>query len=285
MAKGNRRAPALISQETLDIIAKGGYLAPSGRRIEFEAQVKAAASGTRLYRPDDYAGLEPAFAASEEKSFPAVEVTTETTFEAARRLVLDEGVCSVVALNYASARNPGGGFLGNARAQEEALCRASALYPCLLPQTEYYRANRRQDSFLYTDHIIYSPEVPFFRSDDMELLEQPVSVSVITAPAPNRGEAARRDPDCVPAVRVALARRSEAILAVAAAHGHRTVVLGAWGCGVFRNDPTEVAAAFHGALLLPRFAGVFARVVFAVSSQSRHIFEIFRAEFLPQAGT
>jgi len=31
---------------------------------------------------------------------------------------------------------------------------------------------------------------------------------------------------------------------LAAAHGYTRLVLGAWGCGVFRNDPEVVAAAF-----------------------------------------
>jgi uncharacterized protein (TIGR02452 family) len=45
-------------------------------------------------------------------------------------------------------------------------------------------------------------------------------------------------------------------------------VLGAWGCGVFRNDPEAVAEAFKSHLLSPRFMGAFDRVVFAIYARS-----------------
>lgn len=48
--------------------------------------------------------------------------------------------------------------------------------------------NRATESLLYTDHIIYSPRVPFFRVRNRELIEDPFSSSVITAPAPNAGK-------------------------------------------------------------------------------------------------
>src|SRR5262249_60941792 len=105
--------------------------------------------------------------------------------DAARRLYEDEGEQNAVALNFASARNPGGGFLGGAKAQEEDLARRSALYACLLTQRPYYDANRAERSLLYTDHIIYSPSVPFFRDRALDLVESPFCASIITAPAPN----------------------------------------------------------------------------------------------------
>ncbi|SUA80996.1 Uncharacterized protein conserved in bacteria [Nocardia otitidiscaviarum] len=63
-------------------------------------------------------------------------------------------------------------------------------------------------------------------------------------------------------VRAILTERATRVLAVAARHEVRDLVLGAWGCGVFRNDPAEVAAAFEGALTC--HGAAFERVVFAV---------------------
>ena len=77
-------------------------------------------------------------------------------------------------LNFASARNPGGGFLRGAKAQEEDLCRCSGLYETLLECPTYYSVNRHQKSMMYTDHIIYSPKVVFFRTGGRKpMLEKP----------------------------------------------------------------------------------------------------------------
>ena len=143
------------------------------------------------------------------------------------------------------------------------------MHPCLLAQPRYYEANRAHPSFLYTDHVIYSPDVPFFRDDDHRLAEEPFPVSIITAPAPNAGEALRRDPEAEPQLRAVLASRAGKVLAVAAHQSHRTLVLGAWGCGVFRNDARHVAGVFGDWLRSPDFSGAFERVVFAVYDRSR----------------
>ena len=70
---------------------------------------------------------------------------------------------------------------------------------------------------------------------------------------------------------------------VAAAHGHRTLVLGAWGCGVFRNDPHTVASAFAGAL---REVGQFDRVIFAIRDDrsGTPVYRAFESVFGPLSG-
>jgi uncharacterized protein (TIGR02452 family) len=266
-----------MTAETLAILESGRYTSPRGVAVEIGPALAAAVAGTRVYRPDEL----PALLAGGERP-PAgprasIEVTAETTQRALQRLH-EEGAPEFVALNFASARNPGGGFLRGAKAQEEDLARASALYPCLLAARAYYDANRLEPSVLYTDHLIYSPAVPFFRAGAPALLEQPFLASVITAPAPNAGQALARDPRAGPAIDAALERRAGAVLAVARAEGHRHLVLGAWGCGVFRNDPAAVAEVFAGWLSSSAFAGAFERVVFAVYGPDRNR-EAFLARF------
>ncbi len=259
-----------IAKETLEIIETGRYGAPDGTAVDLGDAVERAVAGSRTYEPAQLAALvatTPARAAG--TGAPRVEVTGETTQEAARRLVLDEGAGDLVLLSFASARNPGGGFINGAKAQEEDLARCSALYACVKPQLTYYSANRRETSLLYTDHAIYSPSVPFFRVKSRELIATPFQASVITTPAPNAGGVRKRAEDGGVRIREALARRAGMVLAIAEAHGHRTVLLGAWGCGVFRNVPAEVAGAFGAWLEGDRFAGAFDRVVFAVLDRTR----------------
>lgn len=257
---------SVAAEDTLAIIARGTYTAPSGATVDVRALVDAAVQGTTLYRPSDFAALASDVRASTEAPL-RVEVTGETTAAAARRLVASEGEANVLALNFASAKNPGGGFLRGAKAQEEDLARCSALYTCQLTQRAYYDANRASGSMLYTDHMIHSPDVPFFKDERLAPLETPFVVSVLTAPAPNAGEARGRAESS--RVRATLEDRAGKVLAVAADKGHRTLVLGAWGCGVFRNDPVEVAAIFDRWLRSDRFRGVFGRVVFAVYDRSK----------------
>src|SRR5262249_34690905 len=189
------------------------------------------------------------------------DVRNESALHAARRL-LSEGESRVLALNFASARHPGGGFLKGSQAQEESLARASGLYACLTRHRAYYEANERCGSCLYTDHMIYSPDVPVFRDDDDVLLEEPYPLSFITAPAVNAGIVRHREEGRIEPV---MRERVEKLLALALEHGHENVVLGAWGCGVFRNNPEQVAGWFAEHLTGGgAYRSAFRRVVFAV---------------------
>jgi uncharacterized protein (TIGR02452 family) len=265
-----------LAQETLDIIGRGNYTLPTGRLVELREAIDAAVEGTRLHTPRALAALITEASPPVERR---IEVTSEGTVAAAWRLAGEPGG-PVALLNFASARNPGGGFLTGARAQEEDLARCSALYTCLLTQRPYYDANRIEQSKLYTNHLIFSPRVPFFRDERLTLLPEPFLASVITSPAPNAGEELRRRKNAGPKIHETLVERARHILAVAAAEGQRRLVLGAWGCGVFRNDPAHVAGAFHRWLHDPAFAGAFDHVVFAILDRGeRANLRAFQAQF------
>lgn len=267
-----------IATETLEILERGSYRAPSGAMRHIGAELSSAKKGTSLYTPEQLASLLEDTSREVVSSSAQIDVTLERTQVAARRLCQDEGIADVVLLNFASARNAGGGFINGAKAQEEDLSRCSGLYPCLLEQTGYYTANRAQSSMLYTDHIIYSPGVPFFRERSRSLLEEPYTAAVITAPAPNAGQHLRRKPTGHDAIEEALRRRAAYVLLVAKQEGHRTLLLGAWGCGVFQNRPAMVADAFGTWLDAPEFATAFDRVCFAIydRTRERRTFEAFR---------
>jgi uncharacterized protein (TIGR02452 family) len=257
-----------IAKETLQILEKGEFISKHGNIINFAIEQKLAEKNTKLYRPKEVENLLQNTPCDNKQSL-SIEVTDETTQIAAHRLVKSEGCHDLVLLNYASARNPSGGFITGAKAQEEDLARCSGLYPCQLTQPEYYDANRSQDSLLYTDHIIYSPKVPWFRTHSRELLDDYFLASVITAPAPNAGQVLSRDSNALPDIEKALRQRAGYVLAVAQDNGHRSLLLGAWGCGVFRNDAIIVADAFGQWLESPRFHGCFDRVVFGIYDPSK----------------
>lgn len=256
----NRARRAVIAQDTLAILERGIYGNRLGETVTLAEELAAAIAGSRHYRPHELRGF--AAAAGTGACGTRIEVRNETTLAAARRLV-EAGRRDVLCLNFASARNPGGGFLGGSEAQEENLAKSSGLYPCIQQMEAFYGANRLNRSCLYLDDMIYSPLVPVFRDDAYAYLDRPYCVSIVTAPAANRGAIARNDPESLPALEAVMLNRIELLLALARQHGHGALVLGAWGCGVFGNDPRAMASWF-GHHLRGRWRGVFDTVSFAV---------------------
>jgi uncharacterized protein (TIGR02452 family) len=245
-----------IAKQSLAACDAGYYTAGQGERVEIGDALRASIAGTAMYERGRSVLVPPVRGGA-----TSITVTGETTIDALVRLAPAGG--HLGCLSFASAKRPGGGFLNGAQAQEESLARASGLYPCLHGQPDYYARNKAFGSALYLDLVLYSPRVPFFRDDRGGWLPAPVLASVITAAAPNvtaLREADRFDEGDVAEV---VANRSELVLAVAAHHRIDRLVLGAWGAGVFGNDPEAVAAVFRELLRGP-FAGAFTEVVFAV---------------------
>ena len=257
----NRDYRQQLAHETLAALPRGTYPGPAGP-VDFAAAQHAAVAGSHLYRPADAADL------LRELTWPAgppaeVRVYPATTLAAATQLAAEFGRVGV--LNFASARHPGGGFLGGSQAQEESLARSSGLYPCLTQFAEMYAYNSQPTgTALYSDHLIYSPGVPVLRHDDGQWLPRPVLLDILTAPAVNAGALARNAPHLLPQLMPTMRQRLRLVLAAAARHGVEALVLGAWGCGVFANDPAQIAQLFAEALAEPAIRGRFRRIDFAV---------------------
>jgi uncharacterized protein (TIGR02452 family) len=255
------------AKDTLSIVDSGCYTTPAGAAVCFFDAQRAAVAGTRLITPQQAASLVDTLPAGDGAA-PIVEVIDARTQSAAQELVIT-GTDDPLLLNFASGRNVGGGFLNGARAQEEDICRCSGLYRTLETAPGYYAANRHHRDTEYTDHVIYSPRVPFFRVRSRgDLLAKPFCASVVTMPAPNL--VSRSNPRLKrPVVDAAFRRRWRIVLAIAVEHGHRTVVLGAWGCGAFGNAPEHAAETALDAVQDPRFAGRIERVVFAIPDSGK----------------
>lgn len=251
----DREIAVQLGEEAVAISKAGKYIGPAAL-VDISAEVKACVQATVHYAAD-HAHPTPATG----PHATTYEVTNETTLSAHRRH-LAKGH-KVVSLNFASATQPGRGFLTGARAQEEYLCRSSALY-LAIKDSPMYAYHRREGHNRYSDAMIYSPDVPVFRDDEHELLPTPYLASFITSAAPLTKHLHPEELVHVPEI---LRHRIRKILTVAQAHGHDSLVLGAWGCGAFGNDGNQVAALFKWALA-EDFKGAFKEVTFAIVDTS-----------------
>ncbi len=197
--------------------------------------------------------------------------------------------------NFASATNPGGGVTKGSSAQEECLCRVSTLYPCLNRQElwdSFYSPHRAAHNPVYNADIIYTPGVTVFKSDSAspELLPEDewMDMDIVTCAAPNLRErpsnAMNPGAGSTPVklsdkelmdIHMTRARR---ILDSAAVHKCDIVILGAFGCGAFCNDPRVVAEAYRR--VIGEYDGVFDIIEFAVycTPRDRRNYDAFDKE-------
>lgn len=259
---------ATLGRSAVESVREGHYVTETGRKVDWHDAVQAACAAKRSIAPDTPLPHTERAAFTETR----VQVTNETTLGASRRLV--EHGLRPLALNFANGIHPGGGFLSGARAQEEVLCRSSALYQTLIGDLMYQEHRKRPlpDS---TDWAIYSPDVPVFRRDDGTALQHPWRLSFITCAAPYAPDLGQ------PHAGDLLQKRIHRVLSIARSYGYAALVLGAWGCGAFANDPQRTAMDFRQALEND-FSGAFADIVFAITdwSPERRFLGPFRDVFV-----
>ena len=272
-----RKRNKSIADQTLEIIKNGYFLNSEGRKISIIQNLEDSIDGTLCYSPIMSDKL------LESKKFSAgsietkISVTKESTLDCVRRLK-SEGKDRILCLNFASARNPGGGFLGGSQAQEESIVRASGLYPSLLKCTSYYETNKDLNSCFYSDYMIYTPETPIFKKENGENMKGLICASVITAPAVNTGVVMNREPERIREVEIVMKHRIAKVLAISDSNNHKILVLGAWGCGVFKNNPIDMARYFKE-VIESDFKNVFEEIVFAVYSRNEKFINPFINEF------
>lgn len=262
-----RKVAIALGRSALEATRAGYYTTRTGETVTWREAVEKARAARISIRPDAILPENEANTLTK----TTVQVSNESTLQAARRLV--ERGLHPLALNFANGVHPGGGFLEGSRAQEEVLCRSSALYSTLAGDA-MYEAHRRRPKPDSTDWAIYSPDVPVFRQDDGTELSKPWPLSILTCAAPYAPAMGQ------PNAGDLLQKRIHRILAIAQAYGHSTLVLGAWGCGAFRNDPNRTARDFLEALE-NEYCGAFSEVIFAIvdGSPERKFLGPFREVF------
>lgn len=189
-----------------------------------------------------------------------IKVINSRTFKACNELE------NVVVLNFASATNPGGGVKTGSKAQEECLCRCSTLYPCLTQNhlfNDFYKYHRDRHNIFYTNRIIYTPNITIFKEDIEEpklmAMENWYQVDVITSSAPNLRLIEKFNENELLKL---LKSRIERIIQIAIVNRKQNIILGAFGCGVFKNPPYLVARAFKEVLDIYR--NYFDNIIFAI---------------------
>lgn len=298
----------LLAQQTLDVIARGVYTSPSGQVIHIRHIVEMSMRGTLFYSPQAFdnwetlrtpSGLNPIhtrFSCTERTTLQAAQEFANEARQVAAQ-ARSNAPPRVGVLNFASATKPGGGFKNGAKAQEESIARVSALYASLTTPTGlqfYKRDARRRQGPTYSDAMVYSPHVLVFNTDELQLLDEPYEIAVVTSPAVNAGEVRdqnrHQDQGKVErAIGRLMYQRMARILALFQNRGDNYLVLGSYGTGVFRNPVETVASIWMDLLVRPGapFENVFERVDFAIIGHDT--FERFNSVFqasiqLPSAG-
>lgn len=260
-----------IAKETLSIINEGCYKIDINTKQPIKHEIEEMKRTTRTFTRNER-DFNPKI--NPKESLPFVTVEDGTTNKAIDFYLRNCTVPpkNVTVLNFASAKNPGGGWLNGMNTQEEALTRTSLLYASLTSKMEYYEYNKKNlNKGLYSNKGIYSYNVPYIREYDTEELTNPVYVDVITIPAVNKRATSRTKVDSKIVNREMVYRVQtllEEYLKEVLDRDIRdsVLILGAFGCGVFRNDPAFVAEIFK--YLLTAYKYVFVdrniRVDFAI---------------------
>ena len=240
--------------------------------IELSASVIYSKEHTKIYWEDDY----PAFDRSKVCG-TLVTVTRDRSYQAAMRVAAENEGCRIAVMNFANAFQAGGGVVKGAGAQEECLCRTSTLYPLLYRRTlrdTFYKHHKTLNTPKASDALVYTEDVVICKTDEdlprRMPREQWVNVDVITVAAPDLRDKSNHYAPLVDGGAYMNnaelfgyhVKRAIHVLTCAAAQGADILVLGAFGCGAFRNDPEVVARAYKTAL--EEFPKVFKKIEFAV---------------------
>lgn len=230
---------------------------------ELDSLTKKAVDSSKVY----YEGFESGAQIREAEC--RIVISANTTFAEAQKYM---GEGRVAVLNFANPVNPGGGVETGAMAQEECLCRSSNLYTCLRAShlyDEYYDYHSKLNSHFYSDRLIYTRDVTVFKDDNAIPVKLPrenwFHVDVITCAAPYLGGSKYTNPT---ALRHLFQSRIKNILEAALYNQVETIVLGAFGCGAFKNPSRLVAEEFKSVIESGQYCKKFKNIVFAIKKES-----------------
>lgn len=228
--------------------------------------VNKAVEKTAVYKNELVTDSDRSYCRDSRNFITCTRINANKTFEEIQRQYMagEEHVC---VLNFASYFNPGGGFLNGAYTQEESLCANSVLYPILSRLPIY---EERKTSYCrpeYNNQVLYTPNVHFYPYEEAKP-GRAYMVDVISCAAPNcnRISMGRKEQ-----YMAALEKRIEAIYLIPYLHGTEVLILGSWGCGVFKNDPGLISSMF--AKVMSQYPMLYKKVIYACGGRDN--MEIF----------
>ncbi len=273
-------------RNTIDLVNQGHYTTESGKHVIFPSD-KEMMRKTVFYEHEFHVDDAP-----QNSETTLVEIQNIDCLYAG--VQLKEQGYNPAVLNMASRSNPGGGVTTGAGAQEETLFRRTNLFRSLYQFAPYARQyaiapSRHQYPMDRNYGGVYTPDAVYFRENEQKgyaLLDDPVTLSFISVAGMNRPELT---PDNMIAAHLVepVKNKMRTIFRIGLAHGHDSLVLGALGCGAFRNPPRHVARLFHEVMDEPEFKNKYKIIVFAIldyhNAHHRHNvegnFEPFAEEF------
>lgn len=216
----------------------------------FASDIEAAVASAKVYEDGDGRELELAE--------PRFEQTQAVVVWEPLARAIERAAGKVCVLDSANFTRPGGNYLGGGWSPEEQICAESNLFPVLEGLKAIYHDANRQATHggLNSDRALYLTDIVFTTGGVTKKRDV-----LVMAPVNRRFalENHRSEAECD----MDLANRIEAIMRIAAANEVDTLVLHAFGCGFFENDPKAVAELFKG--WLDAHPGQFERVVFAIA--------------------
>jgi len=270
----NRYDLQAVAAETISISKSGKYLTAKGNiPIDISDAASACVKNTRVVSPTETARIsgDPGNHAAR------VSIVPRTTLDAAQELMKKTGRTPAI-LNFASAKHPGGGFRNGTMSQEEDIAYRSTLYAALSSRPEYYQESLSNlFGGLYFDKAVYTKGLVVIRDGNYDLSESWLC-DCVTAPAPNRGAALKHGVSEAE-ISAAMERRIDMALRIFILNKNRKIVLGAFGCGVFKNLPEPVAERFSKALFDDGLIAHFDCVMFAIPNENSENHQAFRKVF------
>ena len=241
---------------------------------KFKNEIEYSIKCSKVYRESDSPEIKLRYSESVK-----ISVNKYRTIESAQYYKRKNPDLRIGILNFASATNPGGGVKKGSSAQEECICRVSTLYSVLVNseenRKEFYDYHKDLRSNLYSDRIIYSPDILVFKSDTFIPSYLPeknqFKVDVITGAAPNLNRKPNQEmnPEIMkfniinePKLYEVHKSRGKYILSIANENNIDILILGAFGCGAFKNSPYVVAEAYRN--IISEFKYSFNEIVFSI---------------------